>query len=80
MRTRNEDDIMRQPRFRLRTIMIGIAFLALIMTVIVQTVLLQRAAVREEMFRAEMMRERAVAEMLAHPAPTAAAKTVAPAP
>jgi len=71
---------MRQARFRLRTIMIWIAFLALVMTVIVQTVFLQRAAVREQMYRAEMMRERAMAELLEQRARAAAAKIVAPVP
>jgi hypothetical protein len=44
---------MRLPRFRIWTLMIGIAFLALILTVIVQTVLLRRAALREELLRNE---------------------------
>jgi hypothetical protein len=44
---------MRLLRFRLRTLMISITFLALILTVILQTILLQRAAVREEQLRAE---------------------------
>jgi hypothetical protein len=53
---------MRGPRIRLRTLMIGIAFLALILTVIMQAVLLQRAAVREELYRAEAEMNRARAE------------------
>ena len=53
---------MRLPRFRLRTVMISIAFLALILTVIMQGVLLQRTAVREEMLRAEADLRRAQAE------------------
>jgi hypothetical protein len=44
---------MRLLRFRLRTLMISIAFLALILTVIMQAILLQRAAVREAHLRAE---------------------------
>ena len=54
---------MRLPRFRLRTVMIGIAFLALILTVIVQGVLLQRAAIREQLLRAQAEMQRAEAEM-----------------
>jgi NhaP-type Na+/H+ or K+/H+ antiporter len=53
---------MRLPRFRLRTLMITIAFLALILTVFIQTILIQRAAVRLEYFRAEAAQQRAEAE------------------
>jgi hypothetical protein len=53
---------MRGPRIRLRSLMIGIAFLALILTVMMQAVLLQRAVVREEMYRAEAEMHRARAE------------------
>ena len=53
---------MRLPRFRLRTLMISIAFLALLMTVFMQYVQLQRAAAREERSRAEAERNRALAE------------------
>ena len=52
---------MRLLRFRLRTLMISITFLALILTVIMQTILLQRAAVREEQLRAEGAFQMAVA-------------------
>jgi NhaP-type Na+/H+ or K+/H+ antiporter len=54
---------MRVPRFRLRTVMITIAFLALILTVIMQGVFLQRAAVREQMLRAEAELARAQADL-----------------
>ncbi len=54
---------MRLPRFRLRTVMISIAFLALILTVIVQGVLLQRAAIREQLRQAEVEKFQAEAEM-----------------
>ena len=53
---------MRVPRIRLRTLMIGIAFLALILTVIMQSVLLQRAAVREQKSLAMERQHRAMAE------------------
>jgi len=53
---------MRSPRFRLRALMICIAFLALILTVIVQAILLQRAAAREQLLRAEAQRHRAEAQ------------------
>ena len=53
---------MRIPQFRIRTLMIGIAFLALVMTVIFQAVLLQRSRLREELLRAAAERHRAVAE------------------
>ncbi|MFI5456448.1 MAG: hypothetical protein ACHRXM_13445 [Isosphaerales bacterium] len=53
---------MRLPRFRLRTLMITIAFVALILTVFMQTILLRRAAVRVEYFRAEAAQQRAEAE------------------
>jgi hypothetical protein len=55
---------MQRPRFRLRTLMIGIAFLALILTVIVQAVLLRRAAAREQQLRAEAEQQRASAEAI----------------
>ena len=45
---------MRLPRFRLRTLMISIAFLALILTVIMQAILLRRGAAREQQLRAEI--------------------------
>jgi hypothetical protein len=54
---------MRLPRFRLRTMMICIAFLALVLTVIMQAILLQRAAVREQQLRAEAEWQRATAEV-----------------
>jgi hypothetical protein len=54
---------MRLLRFRLRTLMISIAFLALILTVIMQAILLRRAAVREAQLRAEAEFQRARVEM-----------------
>jgi hypothetical protein len=78
---------MRQPRFRLRTIMIAIAFLALILTIFMQSVFLRRAAVREQMFRAQVEQERVhairgreLAEALRQQAQAAAEKAVAPGP
>jgi hypothetical protein len=53
--------IMRFPRFRLRTLLVSIAVLALFLTVIKQTLLLQRARVREELFRAQAEHQRAKA-------------------
>ena len=53
---------MRRIRFRLRTLMIIIAFLALSLTVIIQSVLLHRAAVREQQYRAELAQQRAMAD------------------
>jgi hypothetical protein len=43
---------MRLPQLRLKTAMVGIAFLALFLTVFVQSILLQRAMVREQLLRA----------------------------
>jgi hypothetical protein len=45
---------MRLPRFRLRTLMFGIAILALTLTVFVQEVLLRQAALREQQLRAAL--------------------------
>ncbi len=45
---------MRLHQFRLRTLMISIAFLALVVTVVLQTIVLRRAAVREELNRSMM--------------------------
>jgi hypothetical protein len=56
---------MRQPRFRLQTLIIGIAFLALILMVIIQTVALQRAASREQQLRAALARAEAQKEWAA---------------
>ena len=53
---------MRQPRVRLRTMMVAIALLALALTVIVQSIRLNRALVREQQFRAEAESRRAQAE------------------
>jgi hypothetical protein len=53
---------MRRPHSRLRTLIIVIAFLALILTVLRQAVLLQRAAVREELYRAQAAQNQARAE------------------
>jgi hypothetical protein len=51
---------MRLPQFHLRTLIISIAFVALILTVIIQNLLLQReaakAAVIERMLRQEQQR------------------------
>jgi hypothetical protein len=49
-------------RFRLRSLLVLIAFLGLLLTVVVQIVRLQRAAAREDQLRAEVMRERVRAE------------------
>jgi hypothetical protein len=46
----------------MRTVMLGIAFLALILALFVETIRLQRAAVRAELLRAESEQQRAVAE------------------
>ena len=53
---------MAQVRFRLRTLMITIAFIALLLAVFTQTVLLRRAQVREELYRALAAESRAMAE------------------
>ncbi len=52
---------MRRLRFRLRTLMIIVAFVALIVTVINQRVLLNRAAAREQRYMAELAQNRAMA-------------------
>jgi hypothetical protein len=52
---------MRLPRFRIRTVMIIVAFLALVLTVLMQAIMLQRAAVREQLLRAEAELRLAVA-------------------
>ena len=52
---------MRRRRFRIRTLMISIAFLALWLTIIMQTFRLQREAVRQEWLRAEAEAQRAQA-------------------
>jgi hypothetical protein len=46
-------------RFRLRSLLVVIAFLGLILTVILQAVGLKRAAVREELLQAQLQRVRA---------------------
>jgi hypothetical protein len=48
---------MRLRTFRIRTLLLIIAFLALILTVIAQSVALQRAAAREQQMRAETARK-----------------------
>jgi NhaP-type Na+/H+ or K+/H+ antiporter len=53
---------MHVPRIRLRTLMIGIAFLALLLTVIMQTVRLQMTLVIQERLRADAEMSRADAE------------------
>ena len=50
---------MRPPRIQLRTQMIGIAFVALVLTVIMQTALLRRAAYTEHVLRTEATLQRA---------------------
>jgi hypothetical protein len=52
---------MQQVRFRLRTLMITIAFIALLLALFTQTVLLRRAQVREELYRALAAESRAKA-------------------
>jgi uncharacterized protein YlxW (UPF0749 family) len=47
---------MRSLRFRIRNLMIVIAFLALGLTVVMQAVWLQSAAVRDQMLRAQVVR------------------------
>jgi hypothetical protein len=54
---------MRKLRFRLRTVMITIAFVALILTIVMQSVYLQRALIREAIYRAMAEQQRAEAEM-----------------
>ena len=54
---------MRIPNFRLRTLMIVIAFLALILTVAVQQVLLQRETARAERWANQELMLRAQAQM-----------------
>jgi hypothetical protein len=49
----------------MRTVMLSIAFLALILALFVQTIRLQRAAVRAELLRAEAEQQRAEAEAAA---------------
>jgi NhaP-type Na+/H+ or K+/H+ antiporter len=53
---------MQLRQFRLRTLMIIIAFLALIVTVFVQTLRLRRAEISAELFRAVAEQSRAEAE------------------
>src|SRR3954463_2446066 len=59
-----EDRNMRWPRVRLRTIMMAVAFLALVLTVVIQSVRLQEALVREQQHLAFAEYERARAEVL----------------
>jgi F0F1-type ATP synthase membrane subunit b/b' len=54
---------MARLRYRLRTIMIVVAFVALVLVVLLQQFYLNRAQVRLEMYRAEAERARAIAEM-----------------
>jgi hypothetical protein len=54
---------MARIRYRLRTLMIIVAFVALVLVAVVQQFYLNRARVRLEMFRAEAEHARAVAEM-----------------
>jgi hypothetical protein len=55
---------MRVPRFRLRTLIVAIAFLALGLTVIRQTILLRQSMLREELLRALAAQDRAEAAQL----------------
>ena len=54
---------MRRIRYRLRTLMILVAFVALVVTVVMQAVLLRRAAMREELSRAVAAQNLAMAEL-----------------
>jgi hypothetical protein len=54
--------VSRVLRFRLRSLLVVIAFLGLLLTVIMQAVRLERAATREARLREELLRERARAE------------------
>jgi hypothetical protein len=56
---------MRLRQFRLRTLMIVIAFLALFIVVIIQGIQLQRTTAREQLLRAEAERMRLDAERAA---------------
>jgi hypothetical protein len=62
----NEGAVMRQLRFRLRTVMITIAFVALILTVVIQSIMLRRSAMSEQLHRiiAEYERARAEAQLV----------------
>jgi hypothetical protein len=53
---------MRQPRVRLRTVVLAIAFVALALTVVRQSVRLNQALVREQQLRADAELQRAQAE------------------
>ncbi len=50
-------------RYRLRTLMIVVAFVALVLVAVLQQFYLNRAQVRLEMYRAEAERARAIAEL-----------------
>ncbi len=50
-------------RYRIRTLMIVVAFVALVLVVVLQAFYLNRAVVRLEMFRAIAARSEAVAEI-----------------
>jgi Tfp pilus assembly protein PilE len=52
---------MRPLRFRLKTLMIIVAFAALILTVIIQSVLLRRAAILAQAYQVEARRSRDIA-------------------
>jgi hypothetical protein len=52
---------MRRLRFKLKSLMIAVAFAALILAVIIQGALLRRAAIHADMFRAEAERQRDIA-------------------
>jgi F0F1-type ATP synthase membrane subunit b/b' len=54
---------MAQIRYRLRTIMIIVAFVALVLVAVLQQYYLNRAQVQMEMYRAEAEHARATAEM-----------------
>ncbi len=54
---------MARIRYRLRTIMIIVAFVALVLVTVLQQYYLNKAQVQMEMYRAEAERARATAEM-----------------
>ncbi len=55
-------EAMRPRQFHLRTLMISIAFLALILTVVLQSLKLREAAIRQEQLRVEDQRKAAAAD------------------
>jgi hypothetical protein len=55
-------ELSRALRFRLRSLLVMIAFLGLLLTVILQAVWLNRSALRAARLQAELLRQRALAE------------------